>query len=411
MKILILHTHYRQPGGEDHVFAAETALLREKGHEVQTVAFHNQDLETMPPWKQAKNAMWNRTAYLQVRESISRHRPHLLHIHNTFPLASPAVIHAAKAEKTPVTLTLHNYRLICPGSLLMRSGQLCEECMGRTIPWPGVIHKCWRDRRTHTAVAATMLATQRFLQTWTEQVDLYIALTEFSRKKFIQGGIPGDKIVVKPNSVNDSTLSEATGVTTHGLQNTFLSSEITPYALFVGRLSPEKGIQTLLQAWRTLPENKLIIAGDGPLLYEAQRFVNQNNTKNIFLLGRQSQAEVARFMNRARLLVGPSECYENFPMTLVEAFASSLPVIASRLGAMAEIVEDGRTGLLFEPGNAEDLANKVAWAWAHPEEMAEMGKEARSEYEAKYTAERNYQILMEIYDKAIANHRKANDWK
>ena len=411
MKILILHTHYRQPGGEDHVFAAETALLREKGHEVQTVAFHNQDLETMPPWKQAKNAMWNRTAYLQVRESISRHRPHLLHIHNTFPLASPAVIHAAKAEKTPVTLTLHNYRLICPGSLLMRSGQLCEECMGRTIPWPGVIHKCWRDRRTHTAVAATMLATHRFLQTWTEQVDLYIALTEFSRKKFIQGGIPGDKIVVKPNSVNDSTLSEATGVTTHGLQNTFLSSEITPYALFVGRLSPEKGIQTLLQAWRTLPENKLIIAGDGPLLYEAQRFVNQNNTKNIFLLGRQSQAEVARFMNRARLLVGPSECYENFPMTLVEAFASSLPVIASRLGAMAEIVEDGRTGLLFEPGNAEDLANKVAWAWAHPEEMAEMGKEARSEYEAKYTAERNYQILMEIYDKAIANHRKANDWK
>ena len=376
---------------------------------MQTVAFHNQDLEVMPSWKQAKDAMWNRTAYLQVRESIRRHRPHLLHIHNTFPLASPAVIHAAKTEKTPVTQTLHNYRMICPGSLLMRSGQLCENCIGRTIPWPGVIHKCWRGSRMHTAVAATMLATQRFLKTWTEQVDLYIALTEFSRKKFIQGGIPGDKIVVKPNFVTDSALSEANGVTIHGLQNTFLSSEITPNALFVGRLSPEKGIQTLLQAWRTLPENKLIIAGDGPLLYEAQRFVNQNNTKNILLLGRQPHVEVSRFMSRARLLVCPSECYENFPMTLVEAFASSLPVIASRLGAMAEIVEDGRTGLLFEPGNAEDLANKVAWAWAHPEEMAEMGKEARREYEAKYTAERNYGMLMEVYDKAIANHRKAND--
>lgn len=228
MKILILHTHYRQPGGEDQVFAAETALLREKGHAVQTVAFHNRDLEVMPSWKQAKNAMWNRTAYLQVRESIRRYHPHLLHIHNTFPLASPAVLHAAKAEKTPVTLTLHNYRLICPGSLLMRSGQLCEDCIGRKIPWPGVIHKCWRGSRTHTAVAATMLATQRFLKTWSEQVALYIALTEFSRKKFIQGGIPGDKTVVKPNFVTDSALSEANEVTTHGLQNAFLSSETPP---------------------------------------------------------------------------------------------------------------------------------------------------------------------------------------
>jgi glycosyltransferase involved in cell wall biosynthesis len=410
MKILILHTHYRQPGGEDHVFAAEPALLRKKGHEAQTVAFHNQDLEVMPSWKQAKNAMWNRTAHLQVRESIKRYRPHLLHIHNTFPLASPAIIHAAKAEKTPVVLTLHNYRLICPGSLLMRSGQLCEECIGRTIPWPGVIHKCWRGSKTHTAVVATMLATQRFLKTWSEQVDLYIALSEFSRKKFIQGGIPVDKIVVKPNFVNDSTLSEATGVTTHGLQNTFLSSENTPYALFVGRLSPEKGIQTLLRAWRTLPEIELIVAGDGPLLGETERFIHRYNTKNILLLGRQPQADVLRLMHGARLLVCPSECYENFPMTIAEAFASSLPVIASRLGAMAEIVEDGRTGLLFEPGNAQDLANKVAWAWAHPEEMAEMGNEARREYEAKYTAEKNYGRLMEIYERAIANHGRRS-WK
>ena len=364
----------------------------------------------MPSWKQAKNAMWNRTAHLQVRESIKRYRPHLLHIHNTFPLASPAIIHAAKAEKTPVVLTLHNYRLICPGSLLMRSGQLCEECIGRTIPWPGVIHKCWRGSKTHTAVVATMLATQRFLKTWSEQVDLYIALSEFSRKKFIQGGIPVDKIVVKPNFVNDSTLSEATGVTTHGLQNTFLSSENTPYALFVGRLSPEKGIQTLLRAWRTLPEIELIVAGDGPLLGETERFIHRYNTKNILLLGRQPQADVLRLMHGARLLVCPSECYENFPMTIAEAFASSLPVIASRLGAMAEIVEDGRTGLLFEPGNAQDLANKVAWAWAHPEEMAEMGNEARREYEAKYTAEKNYGRLMEIYERAIANHGRRS-WK
>lgn len=330
----------------------------------------------------------------------------MLHIHNTFPLASPAIIHAAKVEKTSVVLTLHNYRLICPGALLMRSGQLCEECIGRTIPWPGVMHKCWRGSRTHTAVAATMLATQRFLKTWSEQVDLYIALSEFSRKKFIQGRIPDDKIVVKPNFVNDSTLSEATGVTTHGLQNTFLPSENIPYALFVGRLSPEKGIQTLLQAWRTLPETELIVAGDGPLLGETQRFIDRYNMKDILFLGRQSHVEVYRFMSRARFLVFPSEWYEGFPMTIAEAFASSLPVIASRLGAMAEIVEDGRTGLLFEPGNAQDLANKVGWAWAHPEEMAKMGNEARLEYEAKYTAQRNYEMLMEIYELAIANHRR-----
>lgn len=403
MKILVLHTHYQQPGGEDQVFAAEVAFLREQGHEVNTLVYQNRDLKDMSAWRQAGTALWNQAAYRRTRATIRKHRPRIVHIHNTFPVASPGVLHAAKAEGLPVVMSLHNYRLLCVNGLFFRDGLPCEICLG-SLPWRGATHGCYRNRAASTVVAG-MLALHRSLGTW-NYVDAYIALTRFSREMFIQGGLPGEKVVVKPNFIIDSALNVPNET---GLHNSFLPSRNTPYSLFVGRLSQEKGIQTLLRAWQLLPDSKLIIVGDGPLLGEAQSFVKQNNIKNILLLGRQPQVDVLRFMSRALLLVCPSEWYENLPMTLVEAFASSLPVIASRLGAMAEIVEDGRTGLLVEPGNAEDLANKVAWAWAHPEEMAEMGKEARREYEAKYTAERNYGMLMEVYDKAIANHRKAND--
>ena len=260
----------------------------------------------------------------------------------------------------------------------MREGRICERCIGEIIPWPGVIYGCWRNSRTQTGVVSAMLSIHRLLRTWSKQVDIYIALTEFARRKFIEGGLSEDKIVVKPNFVYpDPGTGEHKG----------------NFVLFVGRLSPEKGVRTLLQAWQKIKDIPLKIIGDGPLLKEVQ----SKTEGRIEVLGRIPRQEVFSLMKEARFLILPSEWYESFPMVLVEAFATGLPVLASNLGAMAEIVEHGRTGLLFEPGNPEDLADKVIWAWNHPEKMAEMGREARKEYERKYTAEKNYEMLMEIY--------------
>ena len=383
--VLIVHNFYQQPGGEDAVFRAEADLLRSRGHEAVAFVEDNARLNGVNPLKAAVDAVWSREAKRHIRRLIKENKPDVAHFHNTFLRISPAVYYACREAGVPVVQTLHNYRLVCPGALLMRDGRVCEDCLGQAVPWPGVVHGCWRGSRMQTAVVAGMLTVHRLLKTWQKQVDVYIALTEFARRKFIEGGLPAKKIVVKPNFVHpDPGEREAPG----------------RYALFVGRLSPEKGLSTLLKAWRSLKGIPLKVVGDGPLRDQVQAFAAGYGSVEV--LGRRPHQEVIALMKGARCLVFPSEWYEGFPMTIAEAFACGVPIIVSRLGAMAEIVEDRRTGLLFEPGNAEDLAEKVAWAWAHPKEMAEMGKEARREYEAKYTAKRNYEMLMEIYEQAQA---------
>jgi len=223
------------------------------------------------------------------------------------------------------------------------------------------------------------------MKTWQEQVDIYVALTEFARRKLIEGGLPADRIVVKPNFVYpDPGPGDGSG----------------NYVLFVGRISPEKGIRTLVRAWQELKGVPLKIAGDGPLVGDVRRV----DSEGVEILGWRSHDEVLALMKGACFLVFPSEWYEGFPVTIAEAFACGVPVIASRLGAMAEIIVDGCTGLHFEPGDPEDLAAKVAWAWGHPQEMVEMGKMARREYQAKYTAERNYEQLRAIYQRAVDSH-------
>jgi glycosyltransferase involved in cell wall biosynthesis len=231
-----------------------------------------------------------------------------------------------------------------------------------------------------------MLILHRWLKTWQEQVDLYVALTEFARRKFIEGGLPAAKILVKPNFV-----SPALG--TRGNDGS--------YALFVGRLAREKGVRLLLRAWQGLRGSPLKIVGDGPLMGEVRAFVHEQKLGCIAVLGQCARQEVLTLMKGARFLVFPSEWYEGFPVTIAEAFACGVPVVASRLGAMVEIVDEGRTGLFFTLGNADDLSAQVQWAFTHPEEMAQMGRRAREEFQAKYTADRNYEMLMAIYQKAL----------
>ncbi|BDG26762.1 hypothetical protein TthSNM66_13980 [Thermus thermophilus] len=353
------------------------------------LAFHNQELDRMPPWRQGAVTLWNQEAHRRVREALRAHRPDLVHVHNTFPLASPAVVHAAKAEGVPVVMTLRNYRLLCVNALFFREGRVCEDCLGR-LPWRGVVHGCYRDSRLASLGVASMLALHRALGTW-NLVDRFIALTEFARRKFVEGGLPAEKIVVKPNFVHpDPGPGEGRG----------------GYALFVGRLSPEKGVGTLLRAWGLLGGRvPLKVVGDGPLADEVQEAARR--LPGVEWLGRKSPEEVYALMGEAAFLVFPSEWYETFGRVAIEAFAKGTPVVASRIGAVGEVTEDGRTGLHFRPGDPEDLAAKVEWLLAHPTELARMRREARAEYEAKYTAERNYQLLMEIYGQALeAGHRR-----
>lgn len=257
--------------------------------------------------------------------------------------------------------------------------------MGKSIPWPGVVHSCYRESRLATGVVAAMLTVHRALDTWAEMIDVYITLTQFARQKFIEGGIPADKIVVKPNFVYPDPGKE---------------DEKEEFALFVGRLSVEKGVDTLLLAWQHLNKQiPLKIVGEGPL----QNQIIEASLKFPWIewLGPQPLSDVYTLMGKAKVLVVPSKWYETFGRVVIEAFARGTPVIASKIGAIAEIVEHGRTGLHFSPGDYTDLAYQLDWAFSNPAKLVEIGHEARAEFEAKYTAEDNYKQMIQIYKSVL----------
>lgn len=382
MRVLFVHNYYKWPGGEDQVFAAETELLGSHGHVVFQYTAHNEQILSLGPAALAGKTVWNQAVYRDLRTLCNEQRPQLVHFHNTFPLVSPAAYYAARREGAAVVQTLHNYRLLCPGANFFRDGRPCQDCLGRTLPWGGILHACYRDSRTATIGAAVSVAAHRMARTWRRAVDLYIAPTEFVRRKYIEGGMPPSKIVCKPHFLpNDPGVGEHQG----------------GYALFVGRLSAEKGIQQLVRSWAQLKRPvQLQVVGDGPLAS-----LVRGSSPHIHWLGQQTRADVLELMKNAAFLVFPSECYETFGLTIVEAFATGLPVIASNLGSAGEIVSQGETGRHFRPGDAADLAAVIDWAVDHPCEMAAMGARARARYLDEYTAERNYQALMESYRLAM----------
>ncbi|MBI4641066.1 MAG: glycosyltransferase family 4 protein [Candidatus Tectomicrobia bacterium] len=386
MRVLIVHNYYQQPGGEDVVFAAEVALLRQHGHEVVEYTEDNRRINGMSRVAVAAHTIWSRPTRHRLLKILRDIKCDVVHFHNTFPLISPSAYSACREAGVPVVQTLHNYRLLCPSATFFRDGHVCEDCLNKTLPWPGVLHTCYRGSRSQTAMVAAMLTLHRWLKTSHEQVTIYIALTEFARRKFIEGGLPAEKLAVKPNFVDpDPGIGENNG----------------DYALFVGRLSPEKGVRTLLRGWQCLNGIPLKIVGDGPLMDEVRMFVQKQKLDCVEVLGQRASGEVLSLMKGARFLVFPSEWYETFGRVAIEAFACGVPVIASRLGAMAEIVEEECTGMLFNPGNPQDLADKIRWAANHPEAIACMGKNARQIFEEKYTSEKNYKMLLDIYERAI----------
>jgi glycosyltransferase involved in cell wall biosynthesis len=382
MRILLVHNFYRNPGGEDSVFRSEKGLLHSMGHDVFEYVDDNQALSIREKIALPVTTIWSSASYQAIKAMIRKTNAEIVHFHNIFFKISPSAYYACKDAGMPVVQTLHNYRLLCPVATFYRDGHVCEACLGRSIALPSVQHACYHDSRLQTAVIASMLAFHKMAGTWQEKIDAFICLTEHNRRKFISGGLPAEKIMVKPNFAEDMGFR----------------SKKEDFVLFLGRLSAEKGIRTLMDAWSQLEGIPLRLAGDGPLTSEGDV---QRRRSDIVFLGQVPNAQALELMKSARLLVFPSEWYEGFPRVIVEAFAAGTPVIASRLGSMAELIRDGDNGLLFTPGDPLDLAAKVSWLWSHHREAEEMGRRARLEFEEKYTPEKNYQVLMHIYQMAL----------
>lgn len=397
MKVVIVHNSYQQPGGEDFVFQQECRLLEGRGHEVLRYERSNWDVDAytgVNRLRLVKRTIWASDTRRDFEALLRREKPDLVHIHNTFVMISPSIYAACRDADVPVVQTLHNYRMFCPAATFFREGRVCEDCVDHGL-MHGVWHACYRDSVAATAVTALMLMVHRQAGTWADAVDSYIALTEFSRLRFLRGGLPAERVFVKSNFVDpDPGVGPRDG----------------EFVVFVGRLSPEKRVSTMLNAWSRLSEKGLDIPlwviGGGPERAELEAEAKVRKLNNVVFKGLLPRPETIAAIGAARFLVFSSEWYENFPLTIAESFAKGVPVISSRLGAMAEIVDDNRTGIHFTPGDADDLAAKVEWGWKHPQLILAMGNEARREFEAKYMADANYQQLMHIYEQTLTRRGK-----
>lgn len=461
MKIIQIHNYYQQVGGEDAVVAAERSMLDEHGHQIVTyyrsndsiAASSNKLLAIGQMLKACIQTIWNDRTHSDIRALLRSEKPDIVHCHNTFPLISPSIYWACAKEKVPVVQTLHNYRLLCLNAFLFKqssqslkvkdvknvqvdkndksiptsstchdfndgsTGAICELCVQKKFKWPGIHYRCYRNSLAGSLVVALMLCMHKLLGTWAKRVTAYIALTEFQKKKMIEGGLSAEKIFVKPNFVDVNT--EERGKCQRDAA--FLSSLSLcdkPYCLFVGRLSAEKGCDVLVRAWAKLQKKliandqqlaaDLIVVGDGPerASLEALAAALMPNAQcpapgSIRFLGHQSKKSVLLLMNNAQFVVSPSICYETFGLVVLEAGIEQTPAIVSQPGTVASLIDDGRTGLLFPMGDVQALADKMDWAFAHLDQMKTMGLAAKKEFIGEFSSEHNYELLIRIYKEAI----------
>lgn len=390
MKILLVHNRYQRVGGEDVVFETERDVLKAGGHEVATLEVSNARIGgSWTALAAAAGAVHSRQGRRLMREAIADARPDVVHVHNFFPLLSPSIFGACAGAGVPAVWTLHNFRVACANGFLLRNLKPCEACVGH-VPWRAVQHRCYRGSRAGSAAVAAMIGIHRSIGTWQRYVARYIALTSFARDIFIRAGLPAARIAVKPNFIADPSGLIDPDATRKGF-------------VFVGRLSPEKGISTLLEAWRDNPR-PLAIVGDGPLAGEVAAAAALNPAIR-YLGGGLSRSEMFATVAAAEALILPSVWYENFPLSLVEAMALATPVIASNLGALPDIVTDGMNGLLFPPGDAPAL-RRLTDDFAERDRSYKhvLGAHARGTYERALSPEVGLAALMDIYRSVVADH-------
>jgi glycosyltransferase involved in cell wall biosynthesis len=392
MKVLIIHNHYKNYGGEDAVVEAEKRLLMKHGHQVIYYSRSNAEFDKYNYVKKIGalfNLHWSNQEYLNIQELIKKHSPDIAHIHNTFYLITPSVYFACKDSGVPIVQTMHNYRFLCSNGKLYAKGRICESCLRKSSFNPGIFHGCWKGSRLLTCALAKMLRVHKQRGTFKKLIDCYVALTEFSKSKFVEAGYASDKIVVKPNFIS-------------GIPEIKSDKKPGEYALFVGRLSSEKGVSFLINSWGRIRSIPLKIIGNGELFKKLKKY-SLKRGMNIEFLGEKNNEEVIKYIKNSAFTIFPSEWYETFGLVIIESFACGIPVIASRIGAMQELVSDKKTGLLFNPGDTHDFVKQVEYLWGNVGLIKQMGENARQEYINKYTEEKNYENLMSIYTKVTQN--------
>jgi glycosyltransferase involved in cell wall biosynthesis len=392
MKILVIHNFHRSGSvsGDDFSADKEIKLLESYGHTIVKFVPSNDEFDGSSISKKVFIALqipWSFISFKKIRKIIVKQNPDIIHIHNIFPLLSPSVYYAVQREKIPVIQNLHDYRLLCPRAFFLRGGEVCEECRKISF-FKSIQYGCFQNSRIRTVPVALMLHLHHSLKTFQSKIDAYICLTNSQRSIFLDAGFEKEKLFVKPNFIEDTFIKE--------------QYQTGRFALFFGRIGEEKGISTLIKAWKYLPDVLLKILGGGPDTEKFKSLAMGLNIKNLDFLGYKPHLECMKMVSSAMFLIAPSIWYETGIRTIIEAFSQSKPVIASHLGAMADLIEHGKTGLLFQPNNAEELASKVRWLWEHPEECYKMGINARKDYETKYTPEKNYEMLLDIYKEVLA---------
>ncbi|MBI3446891.1 MAG: glycosyltransferase family 4 protein [Magnetospirillum sp.] len=369
MRILIIHERYRQRGGEDRVFDLESAMLEARGCQVERLIIDNRDIrDGQGQLALAANALWSRKGRSLVRDAVRRFRPQVAHIHNWFPLLSPSIHSAIREDGIPVVQTLHNFRNLCLNGLFFRDGAPCEDCLDSSLKWRGVLRRCYRDDIRASATVAALTLLHHHLGTWRRHVDLFLAYSEFSRQRFIAGGLPADRIAIKPNTTPDP--GEDAASWRHPRRG----------AVYVGRLSEEKGIGDLVRAWRDMGHT-LTVVGDGPLGEQ----LRAEASSEVEFVGWRSPEEVSVLLARAALVCVPSLCYEQWPMAVTEAAAHGVAVLASNFGAMGRLIKPRHTGDLVPVGDIRAWRDQAVGLLNAPERLAAMGSAARQSYLDQYS--------------------------
>ncbi len=396
MKILFIHNFHRSgaPSGDNNVVKNEIALLRENGSEVDLFGKYNDDIDKWHIFKKARlyfEIPWSTSAQKETATILDNRSYDIVHIHNIFPQFSISIYKILRKMDLPFVHTLHDFRLFCANAFLFRNGRVCELCSTKNYLY-SVKYRCFQSSFLKSIPLAFMMKYHK-KNASTIHPDYYIALTPFAKSKLMEFGICERKIVLKPNFIQE---------------NRSFSEKKGEYALFVGRLSTEKGINLLLQCLDNPQCSKLTvkIVGGGPLYNYVKEKVGRLNLNRVELLGMRLHNETQEFIKHAKFLIMPSVWFEGFPMTLVESMAVGIPVVASDIGALGYLIRNYETGILSKAGDVTDLRDKIVWLWDNPDECRRMGENARREYEEKYTPEKNYKTLMEIYEKAIRMHKK-----
>ena len=385
LRVLFAHNRYRNRGGEDESRDQEMYVLRSKGHEVVEYLVDNKDIQKTNYLSAGIQSVWNMDQHRQLTTLMKEIRPDILKVDNYFPILSPSIFGAAKSLGVSTVLSVRNYRLICPGASLFRDGKICRDCVGSKLALSAIRHQCYRSSYFQSAAVALSNSFAHLRGTWQDSVDRYIAVSDFVKRELVRGGFPEDKISVKGNSIVDTGVGDGSG----------------GYALFVGRLIPEKGIATLLNAWKTIGSAlPLKIIGEGTLENEVLRATETN--PSIEYLKRKPISEVCDYMGRAAVLVFPSEWYEPFGRSIVEAYSKGTPVIGADTEPMRDMIESGETGLFFRSGDSEDLARTVLSLSKDKTRLTHMREQSRRQYLKSYSAEKNYNQMMTIFQHALS---------